>query len=678
MKFSCNKCHAKYAIADEKVRGKVLKIRCKKCQAIIVVREIKRKADGQVASKTSAPGIAKKPASPAKTHPAQAKKPRAQILPSKRQDAADLDNDDDDADESTRITSSEEISSLLASLGGSSQKSKAPQPVAAKNIPLQWYVAVNGEQSAAMTREDLATKIRQGLYGPKAHVWNKTMSGWIRLAKLPEFAADLSVGVQAVVDSSAEPKKSSRQPKSKESAAKTKKETSTSRSSSAAKSVAKSASKPTPTAAIDALDQIAEMASGIHQSLSSRVEEQKKPEESATQASLGKESPSKNERDTIDMSQQKAAGSVEDAKDLSASEEASDGVEDLFFDPASIQTFSGQVAIDKGEEEADRAYSGPHNVDAFDPFALVDDALPPELPKRESTRVFVAAAGLKNRARKQKIYAAIGISAALLIVGTIGLDAIGWIEIPLLHDYVQSVKIAAVGGHKKTKVDNGAWRDDGPPLTESEKAAIRQALLVGDTAAAAAVKRRARARARAKKIAAAKANAVSGTGAIDLSDNVNGMANANDTMGRHGSSGAVAVELSEADRSALNDLVKHSDKQQVKVQIKPSVGRIRIPKTYSGGLQPKQISEVFLEGQRGIQFCATQEAKRGLELPPAVNIELSIETNGAVSRARILNATKRNSPFGRCLAQKVKNWKFPSFTGQAMDVEIPLKFTQAN
>jgi predicted Zn finger-like uncharacterized protein len=38
MKITCDNCGAKYSIADEKVKGKVFKIRCKKCSQIIVVR----------------------------------------------------------------------------------------------------------------------------------------------------------------------------------------------------------------------------------------------------------------------------------------------------------------------------------------------------------------------------------------------------------------------------------------------------------------------------------------------------------------------------------------------------------------------------------------------------------------------------------------------------------------
>ncbi len=38
MRFACEQCQTKYSIADEKVSGKVFKIRCKKCSNIIVVR----------------------------------------------------------------------------------------------------------------------------------------------------------------------------------------------------------------------------------------------------------------------------------------------------------------------------------------------------------------------------------------------------------------------------------------------------------------------------------------------------------------------------------------------------------------------------------------------------------------------------------------------------------------
>ncbi|HBU46732.1 MAG TPA: hypothetical protein DEB46_00350, partial [Myxococcales bacterium] len=39
MKFRCEHCGAKYSISDETVRGRILKIRCRACQDIMVVRD---------------------------------------------------------------------------------------------------------------------------------------------------------------------------------------------------------------------------------------------------------------------------------------------------------------------------------------------------------------------------------------------------------------------------------------------------------------------------------------------------------------------------------------------------------------------------------------------------------------------------------------------------------------
>lgn len=54
MKISCPSCEAKYSIADEKVQGKVAKIRCKKCGATIVVGG-QGAADSQPAAPAAAP-----------------------------------------------------------------------------------------------------------------------------------------------------------------------------------------------------------------------------------------------------------------------------------------------------------------------------------------------------------------------------------------------------------------------------------------------------------------------------------------------------------------------------------------------------------------------------------------------------------------------------------------------
>src|SRR6187402_1339799 len=38
MMISCESCHSKYSVADEKIRGKTVKIRCRECQTMMVAK----------------------------------------------------------------------------------------------------------------------------------------------------------------------------------------------------------------------------------------------------------------------------------------------------------------------------------------------------------------------------------------------------------------------------------------------------------------------------------------------------------------------------------------------------------------------------------------------------------------------------------------------------------------
>jgi len=72
MKFVCDRCQTKYSIADEKVRGKILKVRCKSCTNIITVRE--EGAAGAAVRRPSAPSapLGSAAVSPAARPPAPA------------------------------------------------------------------------------------------------------------------------------------------------------------------------------------------------------------------------------------------------------------------------------------------------------------------------------------------------------------------------------------------------------------------------------------------------------------------------------------------------------------------------------------------------------------------------------------------------------------------------------
>ncbi|MEZ4460022.1 MAG: GYF domain-containing protein [bacterium] len=66
MKFYCEQCNTKYSIAEEKVRGKVLKVRCKNCGNIITVRDPQSPAPADASRKASPAAPPKPPGVPAR------------------------------------------------------------------------------------------------------------------------------------------------------------------------------------------------------------------------------------------------------------------------------------------------------------------------------------------------------------------------------------------------------------------------------------------------------------------------------------------------------------------------------------------------------------------------------------------------------------------------------------
>src|SRR5512141_1944450 len=61
MKFVCDRCQTRYSIADEKVRQKILRIRCKTCGNVILVQESAAIPEGE--AEGSAPHPSPKAAS---------------------------------------------------------------------------------------------------------------------------------------------------------------------------------------------------------------------------------------------------------------------------------------------------------------------------------------------------------------------------------------------------------------------------------------------------------------------------------------------------------------------------------------------------------------------------------------------------------------------------------------
>src|SRR5215831_3933624 len=130
MKIVCDNCSTKYSIADEKVRGKVFKIKCKKCSHIIVVK-------GQELAAEAAP--------------------------------AGFDQKE------TRVF---DYSGFEG--GGGGKDGAAAEPI--------WYVVVDKEQIGPLTVGEVAHKWTAGEIDTETYTWREGFDDWKRLAAVEELA----------------------------------------------------------------------------------------------------------------------------------------------------------------------------------------------------------------------------------------------------------------------------------------------------------------------------------------------------------------------------------------------------------------------------------------------------------------------------------------------------------
>ena len=79
MKFRCDQCGTRYSIADEKVRNRILKIRCKICEHVITVRDPASAQDQQTPAPLQPVAQQPAPQQPAPQRPAPAPIPRPPV-----------------------------------------------------------------------------------------------------------------------------------------------------------------------------------------------------------------------------------------------------------------------------------------------------------------------------------------------------------------------------------------------------------------------------------------------------------------------------------------------------------------------------------------------------------------------------------------------------------------------
>jgi predicted Zn finger-like uncharacterized protein len=131
MKIVCDNCSTKYSIADEKVRGKVFKIKCKKCSHVIVVKGQEQTGEGQPA------GFDQK---------------------------------------ETRVFDYSGFDGAKEGQGG-----QAADPI--------WHLVIDREQVGPLTVAELAHKFQTGEIDGETYAWREGFDDWKRLAAVDELAS---------------------------------------------------------------------------------------------------------------------------------------------------------------------------------------------------------------------------------------------------------------------------------------------------------------------------------------------------------------------------------------------------------------------------------------------------------------------------------------------------------
>jgi|GEM_PF-1462898 len=193
MQFECDSCHAKYKIADEKVRGRVVRFPCRKCEYKILIdgREVDPDVTVPAGAAYGFDDVTRR-SEPASTFGHEAPTARARrtssplrrrppSVPPRRPSAI-----------SRRLSSSPAAASTA--LVGQHPGLAPPVPAAAMSTArsgevAEWHVSINDVPVGPIRLDEMAHKIDAGAVSEYALVWRDGFDEWRPLATVPELMA---------------------------------------------------------------------------------------------------------------------------------------------------------------------------------------------------------------------------------------------------------------------------------------------------------------------------------------------------------------------------------------------------------------------------------------------------------------------------------------------------------
>lgn len=173
MRFSCENCQAKYQVADEKVAGKTIRMKCRKCGNSIEVKPVQAAEVSDLATEFGA--TEQNPIAPppetrlgeglAARSLASPSFPSPEVPPPSRL-PFDSSPGFERAPESLRLALGAEASELPAHF---------------------WYVAIGGAPVGPIALAEVVAKAREGLVTDRSLAWREGLAEWSPVAELPEL-----------------------------------------------------------------------------------------------------------------------------------------------------------------------------------------------------------------------------------------------------------------------------------------------------------------------------------------------------------------------------------------------------------------------------------------------------------------------------------------------------------
>ena len=179
MKFTCESCGAQYMISDEKVGPSGVKVRCKKCGNVIVVRR-----GAPAAAEAPVPGGDITAESPKLKPAGQGPGLEAEL-------GQAFDHAFGDTPPSTAAPGSAP-DAAATQLMGSEDAAKVFSEKAAAAGASEWYVAIGQAQVGPLPLAEVKKKWEAGDVGPDSLVWQPGMSDWAPLSGVKQLADHLA------------------------------------------------------------------------------------------------------------------------------------------------------------------------------------------------------------------------------------------------------------------------------------------------------------------------------------------------------------------------------------------------------------------------------------------------------------------------------------------------------